>query len=193
VGLSGQNFRSFTQHLVKNLQAGCYLEIGVYKGFTILNSAIRNPGKPHIGVDNFSQFDAAGVNKGIIQQGAEKINNLELVDMDYEDFLANPSLPHNSVGVYFFDATHDYRSQFIGVALGRKLLLPGAVILVDDANYHHVRYACYDMMDVFPEIKLLGEIFTPTHPNKMTPQQKKECLKGWWNGCIVMQYDPDGA
>lgn len=191
VGLSGRCFRNYVQHLVNTLNCGCYLEIGIYKGYTLLSSAYVNPSTHHVGVDNFSQFDGDGVNRRIVEAGSVGLANIQIVDQDYEDFLTAHLLAPNSVGVYFFDATHDYRSQLLGVALGRRLLLPGSIILVDDANYHHVRYACYDLMNLFPEIKLIGELFTPTHPNKMSPQQRRECLRGWWNGCIIMQYDPE--
>ena len=190
-GLSGLKFRQYVQYLVKNLNEGSYLEVGIFKGYTILNTAVRTR-TPHIAVDDFSQFDKDGQNKAIFLKGAEGLDHISLFDMHYEDYFASLDNNKRDVGVYFFDATHDYRSQFMGIALATKTLLPGAIVLVDDANYHHVRYACYDLLKVYPSLKLLGEMYTPCHPMQMTSDQKHDALRGWWNGCIVMQYDPDG-
>jgi len=191
-GLSGSKFRSYVQHLVKHLDSGAYLEVGIYKGYTFFNTAVRNTQVRHIAVDDYSQFDKDGVNKNIFLQGANGLRNVHLFDIHYEDYFSSRGPERPDIGVYFFDATHDYRSQFLGVALAIPALLPGAIVLVDDANYHQVRYACYDLIEVFKNLKLIGELYTPIHPNQMTPDQKHEALRGWWNGCIVLQYDPLG-
>jgi hypothetical protein len=189
-GMSGDKFRSYVKALMKESR-GSYLEVGTWRGFTILSSAISNPSKPHLGVDNFSQFDDGRVNKAIFEAASEGLSNVQLFDMHYEDFFqANRQPLAKTVGVYFFDASHDYRSQYIGLGLAKDLLMDGAIVLVDDANYHHVRYACYDFMDLNPDFQLIGEFFTGTHPGNMTPEQNQLAKKTWWNGCIIMCNDP---
>jgi hypothetical protein len=191
-GMSGHKFRLYVKSLMA-ATSGAYLEVGTWRGFTILSSAVANQSKKHLGVDNFSQFDEGKVNKSIFETAAKGLPNVHLYDMHYEDFFCeNRKSFERSIGVYFFDASHDYRSQYIGLGLAKSLLMDGAIVLVDDANYHHVRYACYDFMDLNPEFKLVGEFFTGTHPGNMTPSENQAAKTTWWNGCIIMMHDISG-
>ena len=194
VGPSGQKFRTLISAL-NNRQTTdlAYLEIGIFKGRTLLTSAAENPEVRHIGVDNFSQFDPDGINKSIIDSAIDtcSISNVELYEQDFMQFLLDQGkYPKRNVGVYFYDAIHDYRSQFLALLHGSKLVAPGGIILVDDTNYGHVRYSTYDFIETNPDYKLLFETFTSSHPAEMTPEVAADARANWWNGTQVLIYDP---
>jgi hypothetical protein len=193
-GASGRKFRTLVNTL-NGLIAGkaSYLELGILKGKTILTSCIQNPNTQHIGLDNFSQFDPDGINLNLINNVIKMfdIANLELRLEDFESFLiSRAKVQKKDVGVYFYDAIHDYRSQLFALMQAHNVLCDGGVILVDDVNYGHVRYASYDFISAFPEFKLIFESYTRVHPNEMTPEQLHQSREGWWNGVHIIVHDP---
>ena len=95
------------------------------------------------------------------------------------------------VGVYFVDGPHDYRSQLVCLLLIKPFLAPGAVIIVDDCNYRHVRQANNDFLMSHPEFKLIFQAYTSSHPKNMNPGAYQQATMGWWNGANVIVHDPD--
>lgn len=175
----------------------CYLEVGVYRGRTLLSVASANPSFQCFGVDNFSQFNPNGDNKQSIESTRARLNcnNTSLIDQDFEEALIRmPSvLSGKKIGIYFVDGPHDYRSQFLSLALAVPSLGKSATVIVDDANYAHVRQATKDFLLTHPDFKLVFEAYTECHPLNMSEQQKKAAIEGWWNGVHVIQRDPAGA
>lgn len=173
----------------------CYLEIGVFQGLTLLSVAAANPELPCFGIDDFSQFDRGGRNRGIVEsrRAALGLSNAAVIDLDYEKAL--DGLPAHvggrKVGVLFVDGPHDYRSQLLSIVLALPHLAPDAVIVVDDCNYAHVRQANRDFLVAFPEFRLLFEAYTPRHPMNMTPDEEARARRGWWNGVNVLVRDPE--
>jgi len=171
----------------------CYLEIGVFKGLTLNSVAIENPSIPCIGVDNFSQFDKDNSNKNCVIQTAKELknDNISLIVNDFEEFLnTGDGLRKNKIGVYFFDGPHDYRSQLVGLMQAVPHLAQGAIIVVDDCNYPHVRKANKDFLKAFPAFKLVLEVLTDAHPLVHSKPMKKY-KETWWNGIDVIVHDPD--
>ncbi len=181
-GPSGEKFRSLIAELNSKMKGKyCYLEIGIYRGRTIITSAVDNPATQHIGVDNFSQFDPERKNAARVYNAIEdlKLRNIEIIEDDFmQYFMGQGRNPQRNIGVYFYDAIHDYRSQIIGLMQGARMMAPGGVMLVDDTNYAHVRYSVYDFIEANPDFKLLFETFTYMHPSNMNPQDSKSAKKG---------------
>ena len=192
-GLSGKRVIAMLQRFAR-LADGCYLEIGVFQGLTLLSvaGAVR---ERVFGIDNFSQFDPDHKNLGIIEdrRTALGLANVELVNADYEDAMERIEnhLGGRKIGVYFVDGPHDYRSQLMCLLLALPHLSPRAVIVVDDANYRHVRLATRDFLATHSDFALLFEAYTPCHPVNMTPTDKANAVAGWWNGIHVIVRDPE--
>src|SRR5690606_1223227 len=177
-GLSGTRLVGALQRLTSLLREDeCYCEVGVFQGLTLLSTAYANPSIACFGIDNFSQFDAGSVNEALVRQRADALNarNARLVNADFEVALrtADQWLEGRRVGVYFVDGPHDYRSQLVCLLRAKRLLAPGAVIVVDDANYEHVRRANADFLESHDEFALLFEAYTPCHPANMNEAQRK--------------------
>lgn len=195
-GFGGSKLLGCLQRLVKVAPADTvYCEIGVFQGLSLVSVSAENPEVPCYGVDNFAFFDAEGQNKNIVLERKEKAkaDNLHLIDEDYEDALENfdKHSGGKKMGVYFIDGPHDYRSQLMCLQLALPHLAKGAVILIDDSNYAHVRQANRDFVKTHPEFKLLFETYTDKHPTNMTEEEEAEARNGFWDGLNIIVHDPN--
>lgn len=189
-GYSGEKVIGLLQRLTAVYcgDGAAYVEIGVFRGLTLLSVAGENPSVPCFGIDNFSLFNEGGSNLAIVREkaAARDIQNASILDMDFEPALAGLK---TKIGVLFVDGPHDYRSQIMCLLLAVRHLADDAVMIVDDANYPHVRQATADFLAAFPDFTLLAEAYTPAHPANMTEAGKALHIKGWWNGVNVIVKD----
>lgn len=189
-GYSGERLVGALQRLA-DLQSssGCYLEVGVYQGLTLISTALATRGRA-FGIDNFSQFDVGGRNKRMVLERMElnNVHNAQLVDEDFETALdrLGEVLGGEKVSVYFVDGPHDYRSQIACLQAALPHLSDDAVIIVDDSNYRHVRLANADFLHWNAEFRLLFEAYTPMHPSNMSAPLERAARAGWWNGVNIM-------
>jgi hypothetical protein len=192
-GFSGARLIGALQRLA-SAQAGSglgnYAEIGVFQGLTLISTALAIPGARAFGVDNFSQFDRHGMNRAIVLErvAANGLTNVVLIDRDYEN--AFGQWDGGVIGTLFVDGPHDYRSTLMQLLLALPFLSESGVIVIDDANYRHVRLAIRDFLVTHPEWGLLFEAYTPCHPNNMTAAQLAAARDGWWNGVTILVHDP---
>lgn len=188
-GFAADKLTSLLQRLPA-VVGGDYIEVGVFQGGTLLSVAHANPSITCFGIDNYSAHNPAGRNKALVGSRAEQlaVSNYRLIDQDFEDGLLG--FPEEA-GTYFVDGPHDYRSQLICLGYAPRFLKRGGVIVVDDANYPHVRQATADFLVMFPEFKLVFEAYTERHPANMTASEADEARKGWGNGVHVIAHDPD--
>lgn len=184
----------FTHYFSHN-SASTYVEIGIYQGLTLLANAFANPLAKCIGIDNFSLFNEGLENKSIVKKRMDSlgVHNAQVIDMDFEDGLRElPALNKDmKVNVFFVDGAHDYRSQLVPLLRIKPLMAANGVIIIDDANYPHVRQATIDFLESEPEYALLCEAYTEAHPANLSGKAKEEALAGWWNGVNVLVHDPD--
>lgn len=196
-GFSGDKLVGMLQRFAQyqdKIGAGIYLEVGVFQGLTLISAAkVCNDAQVY-GIDNFTQFDPDHRNQGVIEKRikANKLNNVHLINMDYEDALEGirKFIGDKKIGTYFVDGPHDYRSQLICLQLVKPYLSDLAVIVVDDCNYRHIRLSNRDFLVANPEFKMIFEAYTKCHPVNMTKKEKEKARKDWWNGVNVIVYDP---
>ena len=81
------------------------------------------------------------------------------------------------IGFYYYDGSHDYKSQSRALELASPYLVPGSLILVDDTNWDAPRSATQDFIamdgrpyDVLLDIKTAGNL-SPF----------------FWNGLMLLQ------
>jgi hypothetical protein len=196
-GISGLKTVGLLQRLAAaaNGGDGCYLEIGVFQGLTLVSSALAAPDLDCFGVDNFRILDPEGVNKSIVEQRLREfaVGNATLINMDFEDALADfdNQASGRKASVYFVDGPHDYRSQLVCLLAAKPLLAANAVIVVDDANYPAVRQATCDFLASHPEYALLFEAYTEAHPTNLSSEALAKANDGWLNGVHVIVRDPE--
>lgn len=198
IGLSGKKLISSLQRLTSIACHGgddCYVEVGTYRGLTLLSVASANPTVPCFGIDNFSQFDPSGENERTVLERSARMNirNASLIKSDFEDALLDLAsyIGARKIGAYMVDGPHDYRSQLVCLTLARRRLAKNAVIFIDDSNYEHVRQANKDFLLAFPEFKLLFEAYGAAHPNNLPASAHREARNDYWNGINILVHDPE--
>lgn len=158
----------------------CFLNIGVWHGFSLLSSFLMAPDLPCIGVDNFSEFyDEYKDPRQIFLQHYEKFRQHpqhKFFEMDYRTYFKQ----HNqAIGVYFYDGPHTYADQLLGLELADPFLIPFAYVLVDDTNDPPAREATLAFVKKNPAYQILADIRTAnnSHPT-------------FWNGLMLLQKSP---
>jgi len=195
-GLSGKKIISSIEHATELFcpTGSVYVEIGVFRGLTLLSNAAKNRRVPCYGIDNFSLFDEAGTNLGIVREHIKRLatRNAAIINRDFESALdaLEAHIGKNKVGVLFVDGPHDYRSQLVALLKIVPYLARECAIIIDDANYPHVRQATNDFLRTHPDFALLSEAYTRVHPANMDTDEKKRAMEGWWNGAHIIVRDP---
>jgi len=198
-GFSGAKIISLLKNLAEIIvnNENTYLEVGVFRGLTLLSVAGSVPAHNVYGIDNFAFFDKEGRNLGIINERMELLNlrNARIINEDFENALENLNkfIPGKKAGLYFIDGPHDYRSQMMALLLIKPWLSKDAVIVIDDCNYRHVRQANRDFLMTDPDYKLIFQAYTKAHPGNLTEDERKQAESGWWNGINVIVRDPDNS
>lgn len=197
-GFSGARILALLRTLAARIvdDRDAYVEIGVYRGLT-LSSVARATTGLCVGVDDFSLFNPSGDNRRRVEEvlAEHGLDHVELLDMDAEVGLTSfaTRFPDRRIGLLFVDGGHDHRSQLIALLLAHRHLAQGAVIVIDDTNYRHVRQATEDFLRTFPEFALVAQASTASHPANMSPAEEEAVRRGWWNGVQVLVHDPDGT
>lgn len=160
---------------VSSLKEGtCFVNVGVWNGFTYLSGLMGNPGKKCVGVDNFSQF--GGPKKEFLNRFEKyKSPNHSFYDMDYEDYFIN--VHKDPIGFYIYDGEHGYKNQLRGLQIAEPFFSDNCIILVDDTNLETPREATLDFIKQSSnkyEILLDEKTAYNGHPT-------------FWNGVIILR------
>jgi len=122
-----------------------YLEVGTFKGRSLVAAVQGNEDKRFYAIENFLEFGMTGQ-----QARAELRNNLSrfargadvhLLEGDAFALLARPGLIDRPVGVYFYDGEHTLLSHYLALAVVEPLLADEALVLIDDASWPLVQRA----------------------------------------------------
>jgi len=166
-----------------NLAASCleegeaYVEIGVYHGASLVSAMLGNEGKRFVGVDSFGFRDASleKVEANLARYGLEVP---EIVVGDAFELVPSGALGETRVGVWYYDAAHSFEAQVQGLRIAEPLLVPGALVIVDDTDWEDVERA----MDAY-----LAE--QPRARRVLTIEGKTRGAPQWWEGMQVLVWD----
>jgi predicted O-methyltransferase YrrM len=166
-----------------NLAASClgdgeaYVEIGVFHGASLIASMLGNDGKRFVGVDSFG-FRDASLEKVAANLACYGLEVPEIVVGDAFELVPGGALGDTRVGVWYYDAAHSFEAQVDGVRIAEPLLVPGALIIVDDTDWDDVERA----MDAY-----LAE--QPRARRVLTIEGKSRGAPQWWEGMQVLVWD----
>jgi protein O-GlcNAc transferase len=160
-----------------NLAAGLldpgesYVEVGSYRGTSLVASMLGNDGE-FVAIDDFSFEEATqeGLEASLQRFGLE---GATIIGGDAFELLEGGALKGRSVGVYYYDAAHDYESQLRGLQLVEPHLAREALLVVDDSDWDEVRRATADYVAGQPNAQLIFDI-----PGS----------DGWWEGMQVLAW-----
>jgi len=160
-----------------NLAAGLlgpgesYVEVGSYRGTSLVAAMLGNDGE-FVAIDDFSFDEAtqAGLEASLERFGLE---GATILAGDAFELLEKGALEGPSVGVYYYDAAHDYESQLRGLQLVEPHLAREALLVIDDSDWDEVRHATADYLNGQPNAELIFDI-----PGN----------GGWWEGMQVLAW-----
>lgn len=111
----------------------CFVNIGVWHGFTFLCGIADNPDKKCIGVDNFSEFTANEPKKKFYEKFNKiRSENHTFYEGDCFEYLKNHHI--GKIGFYMYDGQHTEESQLKGLKLAEPFFSDNCIILIDDLN-----------------------------------------------------------
>lgn len=145
-GYTGPNELAVLAAAAASLPAGeCYLEVGTFKGRSLVAAAQGEPSARLYAMENFVEFGMAG------QQARQELHDnltahagaarVQLLEGDCFALMAQPGVVAEPVGVYFYDGEHTLLSHYLALAVVEPLLADEALVLVDDASWPVVQRA----------------------------------------------------
>jgi hypothetical protein len=191
--------RMSTPHvgLLVNLAVGClaedecYLNVGLWQGYSFLSGVIGNEAKRCIGNDDFSMYvggtgwngpDARqrdfGDPRSIFRAELARVGGprTEFVEGDCWELLRRWGRDGRpAIGFYFYDGDHGYDAQLRALTAALPHLSPECAILVDDTNLSAVASANRDFLRKHPDFELLLSLPTPANH-----------WPTWWNGIELL-------
>ena len=171
-GMSSNKVR----HLLSNLRAENYLEVGSWRGSTLIAAAYKSAGFA-TAIDNFSQFNDGKV-KLDLHDNVEEFcpEGVTLFDESF-DLISTYKLPHNSCDVFFYDGDHGLEETRRAMWRAFPALADESIVVIDDTNFTGVFEAAKKgLQDCGAEI--LFEKLLPARFNGDTEQ--------WWNGVGIL-------
>ncbi len=153
-----------------------YVEVGSYKGASLVGAAAGNPQAKIFACDNFSQFDGAVDELAETLGRFTRAGQVEFFNLEFREFLRLAPWRPAKVGAYFYDGGHSFNDQFDGLRSMLPWLADDALVAIDDTNKLPVRSANASFARMVPGFDLVLDLRTPSnhHPT-------------WWNGIQVFR------
>ena len=178
-----ENLTSENVLALLSLAASClgpdeaYVEIGVYHGASLIAAMLGNEERRFVAIDSFA-FRGSSLEE--VEGNLDRLGlpRPELLVGDAFHLVPNGALDGTPVGLWYYDAAHDYDSQVQGLRIAEPLLVPGALVIVDDTDWTDVERALDDYLAEQPRARRLLTI-DGTH--RGPPQ--------WWEGMQVLVWD----
>lgn len=181
-GMATENKLKLLNLAVASLeQDEVYVEVGCYKGASLVGAALGNTDHRLFACDNFSQFDGADASLRETLKKYTPDGQVQFFDMDFRDFMRAAPWKPAKIGAYFYDGGHSFEEQYDGMRFALPHLSDDAVIIIDDTNKREARAADNLIAQQVPGFELMLNLRTPRnhHPT-------------WWNGIQVYRYRKSG-
>ena len=175
-GLAKPNNLALVAAAASRLEPGeSYVEIGSFKGASLI-AASRAWDGDVVAIDDFSMGE--GSRERLEQNLARFGGHAEILEGDAFELLRGGALEGRRVGVYYYDAAHDYESQLEGLRLIEPYLAERALLIVDDSDWERVDRALTDYLAKQPRARRLLAI-----------DGKDRGQPWWWEGMQVLVWD----
>lgn len=153
----------------------CFVNVGVWNGFSFLCGLTANPGRKCIGIDNFSQF--GGPRHEFMQRfNKYKSPNHLFFDMDYQEYFKTHA---GDIGFYIYDGNHAREHQYQGLTVAEPFFSDNCYILIDDINSAGPMEGTEEFLK--KSRFRYNMIFCQETSHNMHPT--------YWNGLLVLQKD----
>jgi predicted O-methyltransferase YrrM len=152
-----------------------YVEVGSFKGLSLIAAMLGNGGD-FVGIDDFS---LGGGSRRRLDANLRRhgLTGYTILEGDAFRLLRQGALGDRRVGVYYYDAAHDYRSQLRGLRLIEPYLADDALLIVDDTDWDQVARAMRDYLAGQPRAERLVLL-----------EGKDRGQPWWWEGVQVLRW-----
>jgi protein O-GlcNAc transferase len=181
-GLATPNTLALLNHAVSLLPEGeSYVEVGTFRGASLIAALTDNRDKDAVALDSFQLRDGtpAAVERNLERFGLGGLATLLVGDAFA--LVRDGALEGRRVGVWYYDAAHDYESQLEGLRVVEPHLADGALLIVDDSDWSQVARAIDDYLDEQPRAQRILDLPGEDHGR---PQ--------WWSGMHVLGWGSGG-
>ncbi len=155
-----------------------YVEIGTFRGTSLIATLLDNEGKDVVAIDDFSKSEGSRQQLAVNLERAGLGGIPTILEGDVFEIVPAGALGERRVGAWYYDAAHDYDSQVQGLRIAESYLVPGALLIVDDTDWERVARALDDYLAAQPRarriLKVDGEDYGAPH---------------WWCGMQVLAWD----
>ncbi len=152
-----------------------YVEVGSFKGLSLIAAMLGNEGD-FVGIDDFSMGEGSR-QRLEANLRRSRLSAYTILEGDAFRLLRGGALRGRRVGVYYYDAAHDYESQLQGLRLVEPYLAEGALLIVDDTDWERVARAMADYRARQARAELLVEL-----------AGKDRGQPWWWEGVQVLRW-----
>ena len=192
-GMSGKKYRYLINNLISLTKDPRYLEIGSWTGSTVCSALYGNTAKA-VCIDNWVTFpEEEQVRKFFNTDDQKKtfeINtkkvitekiNFQFIESDFR------KVNYKQLGkfnIYCYDALHDPKSQYDGIAIAQPALDDIFILIIDDWNLEEVRKGT---LNAFGDlgISVISKIDIKTTQNNAMPKLLHSHYSEWHNGYFI--------
>jgi len=151
-----------------------YVEVGSFKGASLIAASRAWEGDV-VSIDNFSMGEGS---RELLEENLRRFGgHSEIIEGDAFELIRGGALAGRKVGVYYYDAAHDYEAQLEALRIIEPYLASPALVMVDDSDWERVDRAIADYLAQQPRVRELVRIEGNDrgHPE-------------WWEGVSVLAW-----
>jgi predicted O-methyltransferase YrrM len=180
-GLARENNLALLNLAVSLLGPGeSYVEIGSYRGTSLIAAMLDNEGREFVGIDNFKMGDATRKQLERNLASFDLEAQATILEGDAFMLVPNGALGDRRVGVYYYDAAHSYEAHLQSLVMIEPFLSSRALLIVDDTDWEQVADATRDYLAQQPRARML--VWIPG---------KDHGLPWWWEGVQVLAWEAE--
>jgi predicted O-methyltransferase YrrM len=176
-GLACANNLALVNVAASHLDEGeSYVEVGTYRGTSLIAAMLDNDGKHFVAIDDFSFRDGS---RDLLERNLASfgLSGATIIEGDAFELLRDGALTGTTAGAYYYDAAHTYQQQLDGLLLAEPSLAAEALLIVDDTDWDYVAAATRDYLARRPNVRLLLEL-----------PGKDGGAPAWWEGVQVLEW-----
>jgi len=162
-----------------------YLEVGSFKGLSLIGAMLGNPGRRFYAIENFLEFNPDGTARAELEANLARwagSGRARVLEGDCFDLLRRGQGPEEPVGVYFYDGAHGRLPHYLALGVAEPWLADRALVVIDDASWPIVARATDRYVAAHPGYRLLFDLAAD---HEEDPR--------WWNGVRVYAFERPAA
>ena len=158
-----------------------YLEVGVFKGLSLIGAMLGNRGRRFYAIESFLEFNPDGGARSELEANLARWvgpGQARVLEGDCFDLLRTGTGLEEPIGVYFYDGAHGRLPHYLALGVAERWLADRALVVIDDASWPIVARATDRYVAAHPGYRLLFDLAAE---HEEDPR--------WWNGVRVYAFE----